>query len=134
MSVVGEAVDEVRAALADEAADILPDLCAVSTPGAATTDDYGNTSAGAAAELSGVPCKLEALSVREMQRGGGLWANATHALTLPAIWQGSALTAQPKATITVAARPPYPARACTVVGSLLGSSDLWLRVAVEVES
>lgn len=134
MSDIGDAISEVRAEMAVAAPEILPDLCDVTTQGAATTDDYGNTTRPTSTGYSDLPCKLEALSVNELARAGGLYANATHVLTTPAIWEGAAVTVPASASVTVKARSVYAARACTVVGQLLGSNDLWLRVAVEVES
>jgi len=131
MSEVGEAIDEARAAVAEAAADILPDLCTITIPGAAANSGDG-TFSDTPTTIDYVPCKYEPLSAYERQiNAAQIGGFADYKLTLPFVWEGTPLIVPANASVTVETRGDSPARTFTVSGALYSSMDVWLMVAVK---
>lgn len=106
MSDVGNAINQIRAALSAAAPAFMADTCDVFllTPG---PDDYGGSTNTSSTVASSVPCDYEALSPFQTEIGGRLITGRTHKITLPSNATTEAIL--PKHKIVVAARGNTPA-------------------------
>lgn len=122
MSDLEDELADARAAVAEDAADFLPDVMTVYTPSSTETPD----GAGGFTVAEGTPaqtahCRYRAIKVSERMSGGQAVAISTHVIQCPF---GAAIQANSRGTI--AARGDVGELSFQVDGSLTSSEDLLL--------
>lgn len=133
MSLVGDAIDEARALVSAEAADILPDRCTITVPGGATRDAFDEEVAGSPTTTADVPCEYTPLSAYERSVADTVMGGADFKLKFPVYWDGVALNVPKNATAAVEARGLNPAQTFTIKGPLPSSTSVWLYVAATLK-
>lgn len=129
MGAVGEAYDEARLAVSENATDIFAELSTITVPGAATRDSFGEDVAGTATTIENVPCDVEAMSAMERATAAATVGTADHRLLFPFYHQGAFLSVPTNASVTVHAHGLHPARTFQVTGPMQGSKDIKQRIA-----
>lgn len=83
MSEVGDAIEEVRAELAAEAAGFMPRTCSLIPPATVVSDGFHGHKPADAPAIPNIPCKVEFVSGGFQVNDAGAAVVKTHRITLP---------------------------------------------------
>jgi hypothetical protein len=105
MSEIGDAIDEVRDALADAAEEFMPDTCTITKRAFSEGGSSGDTMIPTAT-ITNLPCTYKSLGSRSQIVVGGEARLASHRLRFPATSDTMAINSADR--VTIAARGTHP--------------------------